>query len=75
MPAFSSFSGEDSESKSNTHQSDSDNMSTVYSGSVEWSNEEAVISDNATVGSLDTIENKEMNKCKKIETRWNLRHG
>ena len=63
LPAFSSSSSEDSGSESDTHQSDSAKLSTVDSDSVEWSDEDAVSSDSATVGSLDTIESEEMNEA------------
>ena len=51
LPAFSSSSSEDSGSgsESDTHQSDSAKFSDVDSDSVEWSDDEAVSSDSATV--------------------------
>ena len=63
LPAFSSSSSEDSDSESDIHQSDLDKISTVDSDSIEWSNEDAVSSDSATVGSLYTIKSEEMNAC------------
>ena len=78
LPACSSSSSEDSGSgsESDTYQSESAKLSDVDSDSVEWSDDEAVSSDSATVGSLDSIESEEMNEAKYFyKTRWNLRPG
>ena len=60
LPAFSSSSSEDSGSgsESDTHQSESAKLSDVDSYSVKWIDDEAVSSDSATVGNLDSIESE-----------------